>query len=176
MRKKKRKIYLRPLIESDSTNIAKYGNNKKIWKNLTNVFPNPYTNQKAIKRIRKIKDKKDLISLGIIYHEELVGEVIASFRKDIDSKKVFIAYWVGEPYWNKGIASEATKLFSKFLFKNFSIKKIQARVFSWNPESMKVLKKNGFKLEGVIRKGVYKNKKYCNEHIYGVFKKELNRN
>lgn len=173
---KEKRIYLKLLTENDSKNIAKYGNNKKIWKNMTNVFPSPYTKQKALKRIKKIKNKKDIISLGIIYQEELVGETIASFRDDVDSKKVFIAYWIGEDYWNRGIASEAVNLFSKFLFKNFLIKKIQARVFSWNPASIKVLKKNGFKLEGTIRKGIYKNGIYCDEHIYGAFKKELNRN
>jgi len=173
---KGKKLTLRSLTEDDSKNISKYGNNKKIWKNLTNVFPSPYTQQKALKRIKKIKNKKDLISLGIIYQKELVGEVIASFRDDVDSKKVFIACWVGEPFWNMNIATEAIELFSKFLLKKFPIKKVQARVFSWDIASMKALVDNGFILEGILRKAIYKNKKYCDEHIYGIFEKELKRN
>ena len=176
MKIKGERIYLRSLTKEDSGRIAKYGNNRKIWKNLTNVFPSPYTKQKALKRIKKIKNKKDLISLGVIYQEELVGEVIASFREDVDSKKVFIACWIGEPYWDLDLESEAIGIFSKFLLKNFPIKKVQARVFSWDIVSMKALKKNGFKLEGTIRSGIYKNGKYCDEQIYGVFKKELNQN
>lgn len=167
------RIKLRSLRESDSKDIALYGNNKKIWKNLTDVFPSPYTQQKALKRIKKIRNKKDLISLGIISEGKLVGEVIASFREDVDSRKVFIAYWVGEPFWNNGIASEAVYLFTKFLFKNKDIKKVQARVFSWNEISKKVLEKNGFKLEGIMRKAIYKDKKYCDEYLYGIFRKEL---
>jgi hypothetical protein len=34
---------LRPLREGDQEDIVLHGNNRKIWRNLTHIFPHPYT-------------------------------------------------------------------------------------------------------------------------------------
>jgi [ribosomal protein S5]-alanine N-acetyltransferase len=70
---------------------------------------------------------------------------------------VELAYWIAEPYWGQGIASEAVRLMTNYIFETFVINRIVAEVFECNKASMRVLEKNGFFLESVARKGILKN-------------------
>lgn len=66
--------------------------------------------------------------------------------------------------------SEAVKQALTEFNKKFDIKRIEAGVFSWNKASMKVLEKNGFKLEGILKKAIKKENKYIDEHMYAKIK------
>ena len=52
------------------------------------------------------------------------------------------------------------------LFSNTDIVRLYAPVFSPNKASMRVLEKCGYQLEGVLRKAIYKNGVYLDEHFY----------
>jgi len=84
-----------------------------------------------------------------------------------------LGYWLGEPYWNKGIATTAVNIITDFAFGELAFKRIYAGVFEYNLASMKVLEKNGFVKEGICRKAVLKNDKFWDEHLYAKLKQEL---
>ncbi|MCF7866558.1 GNAT family N-acetyltransferase [Candidatus Woesearchaeota archaeon] len=92
------------------------------------------------------------------------------FHKIEHRHKANFGYWLAEPYWGKGIMSEAVKQALTEFNKKFDIKRIEAGVFSWNKASMKVLEKNGFKLEGILKKAIKKENKYIDEHMYAKIK------
>ena len=54
-----------------------------------------------------------------------------------------------------------------------SINRISATVYAPNIASQKVLLKNGFRQEGTIRKGVYKNNEYYDLYYFGKLKEEM---
>lgn len=56
-----------------------------------------------------------------------------------------ISYWIGVPYWNHGIATEAIHLLCEDIKSSFAVKYIYARVLFDNEASKKVLIKNKFK-------------------------------
>ena len=49
-------ILLRPLLDDDQISLATLANNKKIWDNVRDFLPNPYTNKDAEAFIKKIND------------------------------------------------------------------------------------------------------------------------
>ena len=67
-----------------------------------------------------------------------------------------MGYWLAEPFWGKGIITEAIKQMIDYGFKNFDINRIFARPFGTNIASQKVLEKTGFKLEAKFEKTFYK--------------------
>jgi RimJ/RimL family protein N-acetyltransferase len=77
-----------------------------------------------------------------------------------------IGYWIGEPYWGKGIAGRAVALITANGFGELNLVRIYAGVFDFNIASMKVLEKNGFQKEGIFRHAVIKNGRICDEHRY----------
>jgi len=68
-----------------------------------------------------------------------------------------IGYWLGEPFWGRGIATEALGAMTEYAFAHFDICRLEAGVFEWNPASARVLEKNGYVLEGRARLGVVKD-------------------
>ena len=53
--------------------------------------------------------------------------------------------------WGRGIASAALQGFTTYAFDAFALERIFAQVFAWNPASMRVLEKAGYRREGVLR-------------------------
>lgn len=78
-----------------------------------------------------------------------------------------IGYWLGEPYWGRGIASEAVSAMTGYAFERFDVARVFAYVFEWNPASARVLEKAGYRLEGRLRKAVTKEGTTMDMLVYG---------
>ena len=61
-------------------------------------------------------------------------------------------FWIGEPFWGKGIATEAVNLYTKYIFEKFDIERIFAQVYDFNGQSMNVLEKAGYFPEAILKK------------------------
>ncbi|MFB7158201.1 GNAT family N-acetyltransferase [Lysinibacillus sp. NPDC056232] len=129
--------------------------------------------------------KKSRVKWGIFqksHSEQLVGIIEAmDFNQKVNM--VTIGYFLAEDYWGKGLASDSVNILVKFLVEEVHINRIQAEVMPLNEASKKVLLKNGFLKEGLLRqatfwsgtgvvdleiyvllKDEYNDKKLCNLH------------
>lgn len=165
------KFILRPLQLDDAESIAKYANNYKIWKNLRDLFPHPYSIGDAKNFINYNIDINPTENFCIEYQNECIGIIGFNQMQDVYKKTVDFGYWIGEKFWNKGIISKAIPIMVRYIFDTFEIERIQASVFSWNKSSMHVLKKNGFKLEYIAKNAVFKNNVLTDEYCYIILKK-----
>jgi RimJ/RimL family protein N-acetyltransferase len=78
--------------------------------------------------------------------EGLIGEI----SLHLDSETIAqLGYWIGEPLWNKGIATEATEAILKFGLQNLKLNMIYAECQIENKASEKVLLNNGMIKTGV---------------------------
>jgi ribosomal-protein-alanine N-acetyltransferase len=103
------RLKLRIIRAQDIPSLVKYGNNKKIANRVLNI-PYPYQEPDAVFRISSVHQgfkNKVRYAFAIIFKEteELIGEI--SLHLDDSKDTAQLAYWIGEPYWNKGIATEA---------------------------------------------------------------------
>lgn len=83
--------------------------------------------------------------------------------QDIYRRSAEIGYFIGEPYWNKGIVTTAVNLITEYGFKQLGIIRIHTGVFEYNTASMRVLEKCGFTKDAVFRKSVFKQNKIWDE-------------
>lgn len=67
---------------------------------------------------------------------------------DIGEKDAELGYWIGKPYWNKGICTEALKLIIDYCFHVKNIPTLWCDYFIDNPASGRVMGKCGFKDTG----------------------------
>jgi len=160
------KIKLRRLNLSDVSKLAKLANNKNIWNNLRDRMPYPYNENDAEFFIKLTEQENPKQTFGIEYNEKLCGVIGLIVQNDVYRKSAEIGYWIGEPYWGKGIATIAVELITNSGFNTLNLNRIYAGVFEYNITSMHVLEKNGFKKEGVFKKSVLKNEKFFDEHRY----------
>jgi len=164
---------IRSYERNDKNALVKYANNTKISNNVRDSFPYPYTEDDAQAWITAATNQNPEINFGIANRNELIGGIGLMFQPDVYRFSAEIGYWIAEPYWGKGIASLALVALSKYAFEQFDLNRIFAGVFQGNRASMRVLEKSGFKLEGRLRKSVYKDNRFKDQLMYSILKEEL---
>lgn len=161
-------ITLRPWETSDLANLVKYANNQNIAKNLTDKFPYPYTQQSGLAFLEMISQHNPVQVFAIDLNGEAIGSIGLHPQDDIHRQNAEMGYWLAEPYWGKGIISNAIKQIVDYGFANFGINRIFARPFGSNIASQKVLEKNLFVLEARFEKVLIKNGNLEDELIYAI--------
>jgi RimJ/RimL family protein N-acetyltransferase len=147
---------IRDWAPSDEAAIVKYADNRKIWLNLDDRFPHPYTAADAREWIA-LSNREPVTNFAIATEKEAVGGIGLRLLEGIFLRSAELGYWLGEPYWGKGIASAAVPVVVDFGFRELDLVRLQALVFARNTASAHVLEKCGFRLEGRLVKGIYKN-------------------
>jgi len=159
-------IRLRDFVEPDQIRLAELCNNKKIWDNVRDLLPSPYTKQNALEFIRLCRQEVPTTTFGVEYQGELAGCIGLVKQTDVYRLSAELGYWIGEPYWGLGIATRAVELITAYGFSRLGLVRIYSGVFEFNSASQRVLEKSGFKLEGVFEKSVIKNGLIHNEFRY----------
>ena len=160
---------------SDLDSLVKYANNWNIAKNLTDKFPFPYSENSG-RAFIEFATKRDPIHIfAIDINGQAVGGIGIHPQDDIHRKNAELGYWLAEPFWGKGVISNAVKQSVDFAFDTFHIARVFARPFGTNLASQKVLEKNGFVLEGRFEKVLFKNNEYLDELIYAVRRENWNK-
>ena len=63
-----------------------------------------------------------------------------------------VDYWVGKPYWNKGICTEALRLLLDYCVNTMHFENVWADYFTGNPASGRVMLKCGFHDTGKLHR------------------------
>lgn len=163
-------LTLRALRETDAGAIAELANNKSIWNNVRDTMPYPYKKEDADFFINLKKNEFPQTTFVMVWNEHICGIIGLELQKDIYRKSAELGYWVGEPYWGMGIATQAVEKVVNYGFEELGMERIFAAVFEHNIGSMRVLAKNGFLKEGVFKKAVFKNREFIDEHRFGKLK------
>jgi ribosomal-protein-alanine N-acetyltransferase len=163
-------IILRPLNDDDAAVLARLANNKKIWDNMRDYLPYPYGIDDANDFIKLTQQENPQMSFAIEFDKQLCGVIGLIGQRDVYKKTAEIGYWLGEPFWNKGIATRAVKLLTEYGFNQLDFIRIHTGVFEYNVGSMQVLTKNGYEKDGVFKKSIVKNGKIYDEHRFSKTK------
>ncbi len=163
-------IILRELEEKDLPFLAEYANNKKVSINVRDSFPSPYTLDDAKEFYEIIKEEIPKTTFAIEYKGNYVGNIGMVVGTDIYRNSAEIGYFIGEPFWNKGIVTQAVKLMVKFGFEQLGLARIYTGVFEYNKASQRVLEKCGFEKEAIFKKSITKKGKIYNEIRYAKVK------
>lgn len=148
--------WIRPYEACDAEALARYANNIKIWQNLRDGFPHPYTLEHAEQFIHMVRCQEPLVFFAIASPGEVIGGIGLTPGQDVHRLTAEMGYWLAEPYWGRGIMSEAVQRFSDWAMSHFGLVRIFAEPFIHNSASSRVLEKAGFQLEGVMRKHAIK--------------------
>lgn len=88
----------------------------------------------------KILADDSTINRTILYDGQVAGNISHFVMFDEPS----VSYWLGKPYWGKGIATQALKLFLEIV----TTRPLYARAVKDNTGSIRVLQKCGFVIFG----------------------------
>jgi RimJ/RimL family protein N-acetyltransferase len=157
---------IRPWSSLDAGALAKYANNRKIWLNLTDGFPHPYTIENAHDFLGMVAAQNPTSFFAIATDGEAIGGIGVSLHQDVYRLTAEMGYWLAEPYWGRGIMTEAVAAFAGFAFAAFGLLRIYARPYARNVASCRVLEKAGFVCEGCLRSSVIKDGVILDQMLY----------
>jgi len=160
------RVILRDWKKSDAAPLARIANNKKIWDNVRDRLPYPYTEKDAKEWLALVRKQKKITTFCVEADGDVVGSVGFTLKDDVYRKNAEIGYFIGEEYWKTGIATEAVRQLVDYIEKNFDVVRIYAEVFEYNKASMKVLEKNGFYLECIRKKAAIKNNVILDDYVW----------
>ncbi|HUV13430.1 MAG TPA: GNAT family N-acetyltransferase [Acidobacteriota bacterium] len=171
-----RRVLIRRIRLGDADPILRLINDKEIvrW---TIQIPHPYPADGAMKFIRTCQRKwrrgeAFVFAETLKESREFIG-VISLSNVALKHGCAELGFWTGKPHWGKGFTSEAVGLTLRFAFEELGLHRIYASTFEPNVGSKKVLEKNGFKLEGVMREAVVRYDQRHDFLNYGILSQEF---
>ena len=109
-------------------------------------MPSPYRHRDAEEFLRLAREMSQAVGRRCVHairdeHGILMGMV--GVEPGCAPHAAEMGYWVGRPYWNRGIASAALAAALKDA-RAHGVREACACVYTFNPASMRVLDRNGF--------------------------------
>ncbi|MBT8172127.1 GNAT family N-acetyltransferase [Candidatus Bathyarchaeota archaeon] len=157
--------------QEDSSLLVKWLNNPKVlgefnplWQTSKMVIEKVMDDNNPHETMTFIIEKKDGSKIGYINYFSVVWDGVGKLQT--------IAYFLLPAERKKGYCTEATRVIVDYLFLSKEIPCIQATTHQKNIDSQKVLKKVGFKKEGVMRKRFYIRGKWEDQVLYSILKEE----
>ncbi|MCD8356294.1 MAG: GNAT family N-acetyltransferase [Clostridia bacterium] len=164
------KIGLRKWQLFDAKQLATALSNKNVLDHLRDGLPYPYTEKDAEEYIAAMlsADKNDTFAFAIVCDGNVVGSIGAFRQGNIHNRTAELGYYLAEPYWRKGIMTEAVRQICAYIFDNTDILRIYAEPFALNIGSCRVLEKAGFQYEGTLKNNAVKNGKVLDMKMYAL--------
>ena len=153
------RLVLRPWRAGDEDTLPRYADNPKVARNLRDSFPQPYDRAAAERWIAyNATVQGPTLDFAITLDGELIGGIGFLRNEDIFRCALELGYWLGEPFWGRGLVAEAIAAAVDYAFATFpEVAVVQARHVVSNPASGRVLLKAGFQLEGRLRQAFVKH-------------------
>jgi ribosomal-protein-alanine N-acetyltransferase len=150
-----RRLILRPLAISDAAAIQRHFHNWNIIRNLALAVPWPYPDDGAetfIKlQLEKIAAGEEIYQWALVLRSgdgQAIGNI--GFRPRADSPKGNRGFWIAEPYWNRGLMTEAITSANDFAFRTLGIESFYVCNAASNAASRRVKQKTGAEFVGYI--------------------------
>jgi [ribosomal protein S5]-alanine N-acetyltransferase len=151
---------VRDWSRADKASLVRFANNRNVWRNLRDRFPHPYTAEHADGWFAYLAAMSEPTHWAI----EVDGEAVGGVGVELDSGH--FGYWLGEPYWGRGIATAAVSRTAPYVLEHFGLARLESPVFEWNPASMRVLEKCGFARERMLPRSIAKDGRLIDQVLY----------
>lgn len=159
-------LVLRDYREDDADRLVELANNEEVSRYMIDTFPYPYTAQDARWWIEEGCRGPGMVTKVIEVDGSFVGSVGLTRQTGWRSHLAEVGYWLGEPYWGRGVATSALRIMCGHAFAELGIHKLFAPVLAPNTASMQVLRKCGFNKVGVLTDEVSKHHRYYDLHHF----------
>lgn len=122
---------------------------------------------------KNFTDKNELrFGIEDLSRKSLVGSC-GIFGFDDRNRKCMIYFQVHHNERNKGYATDAIRLLIDYIFKDLGANRIEAYVTPGNDASVRVLEKNGFQNEGILREMEYYKDKFWDGIVMGLIRRDF---
>ena len=162
------RVTLRAWKPSDAPSLARYANNPNVARQLRDRFPHPYTIADARQFIQSVAGARPTTLFAMVVDGEAAGGIGFFPGADVERFSAEIGYWLGEPFWGRGITVEAIQLVSGYAFDVCNLLRLFALPFADNAQSIRVLEKAGYTREATLRASSVKYGQVRDQALYAL--------
>ncbi len=152
--------------ETDAHSLAAHADSRRVWINLRDRFPHPYTLADARAFIREALAAAPETRFAIAVDEAAVGGIGFTLHDDVERVSAEMGYWLGEAFWRRGIMTEALAAVTAYAIRTHELTRVYAVPFEWNAASFRVLEKAGYAREGRMRRSAIKDGRVIDQLLY----------
>ena len=152
--------------EGDAPSIASHANNRRVWINLRDRFPHPYTLDDARAFIHSALAGRPEKMFAIVVDGAAVGGIGLTLHDDVERVSAEIGYWLGEAFWGRGIMSEVLAAVTAYAIRTHGLTRVYALPFEGNVASTRVLEKAGYVCEGRMKRSAIKDGRVIDQLLY----------
>jgi len=169
---KTKRFILRPVRLSDARSLVTHINDKEIARQTLHI-PYPYFLGEAHRWLKRKTQYYRMktppsIPFAIEINKELVGCV--DLMHFVPRHTSELGFWLGRRFRGQGIMTATVREVAAFAFEKLKLRRVYAYTFPPNKVSARVLQKNGFRREGLLRKNSMKNGKYLDDIVWAKVK------
>ncbi len=165
-----KRLRLGKIRVKDIPRIVNCANNRAVSDHTLNL-PYPYHEDDAVfwmnMQISGYKNSDKYI-FGVYLKQDnaFIGGI--GLHLELPHCKAELGYWISEPFWNQGLATEAGQCVIDFAFNTLQLNKIYATCFTFNPTSERVLKKLGMTQEAELKQHYFKQGRFLDVKQYAL--------
>ncbi|GAA0428064.1 GNAT family N-acetyltransferase [Agaribacter marinus] len=168
------RLCLRKMETNDAASLFNIWSDPEVTKfmNITS-FTDESQAQDMIHFLNKLYEDNKAIRYTII--ELATNQIIGScgFNSlDQENEKAEIGYELAKESWGKGYATEAISKLLTVGFDSFNLNRIEAKIEPDNHNSIKLVEKLRFTLEGTLRQYEKYDERYIDLHLYSKLKSD----
>ncbi len=168
------RVVLRSWRMADAESLVRHADNRSVSMHLRDRFPYPYTLENAREflssQLAVPGPPLNLAIESVEHGEEAIGSVGLMPMADIHRFTCEVGYWIGEPFWGRGLAAEALVRFTEYTFERFTFERLEAQVSAANRSSCRVLEKAGYEHEATLRRNIFKAGQFYDSFVYVRFR------
>ena len=140
-----RRLILRAPRDSDIPALVQLADNLHVAQMLARM-PHPYGEAEARAFIAMSGQKQPGVSYALTLAG--TGTFIGGAGLNVKDRGLELGYWIGEPYWKRGYATEAAHALVDLAFRSTGIQVLHVSARVINPASRRVIHKCGFQYAG----------------------------
>lgn len=95
------------------------------------------------------------------------------FTIETAQRTAVLGIWVGKPYWDEGLGTDAVRTICRFGFDHMNLQRIELTVFGSNPRAKRAYEKVGFVVEGTRRRSEFAGGRHVDSYLMGLLSEEL---
>ncbi|PRD43818.1 GNAT family N-acetyltransferase [Phyllobacterium phragmitis] len=142
------RLVLRPPHDEDVDAIADLADNIRVAEMLSRM-PHPYTRAHAVDFVNRAKTGEiGKCVYAITMAENGVFMGCCGIHSHKHGEGLEIGYWLGEPFWGRGYATEAAHALIDLAFRATDIERLHVSCRVTNAASRRVIHKSGFQYAG----------------------------
>ena len=140
------RILLRPWRDDDAEALFKYASDPEVGPRAG--WPPHKSVEESLEIIHTVFNNDTNWAIELKSTGEAIGAIgyMPTHESNLPSREgePLVGYWVGKPYWNQGICTEALEVMLEHIRKTTDIKSLISSHYFDNPASGRVMEKCGF--------------------------------